>query len=64
MMSGLKVIKAHKLIHGNVTPDAELFTLRNELRFFNFGFAQEEGRLRSRLIEKDVFMVVLCLKLS
>jgi hypothetical protein len=42
MMFVLKFIKTHKLIHGNITRDAQLFTPKNELRLFDFGFAQEE----------------------
>jgi serine/threonine protein kinase len=64
MMSGVKLIKTHKLIHGNINGDAWLFTLRNQLWLFNFGFAQEEERLHLALLKKDIFMVVLQLKFS
>jgi serine/threonine protein kinase len=39
----LKTLKAHKVVQTNISPDAWLLTIRNEIRLWDFTWAQKTG---------------------
>jgi serine/threonine protein kinase len=49
--SALKVLKARKIVHGNISADCWFVTRRSEMRLLDFSWAQKVGATRLELWE-------------